>query len=265
MLNAAVNGININYQESGQGEPFTLIIGLGSDKSNWRLQTTFFGKHYRIITFDNRGSGRSDKPAEPYTIKAMADDTIGLLDHIGIERTHLLGISMGGMIAQELAIRYPERVEKLVLASTFARREGESGFSEEVSRAVKTWEASPQGITDTRRVIDLILDLTFNKLSYRVLALPLMRTAVRFSSLRGVGEQLRATLGHDVYSRLPIIQAPTLVITGTADRVIKPSSSEVIAKSIPGSTLVKIEGGSHGLSGEMSGEFNTYVMSFLKK
>ncbi|MCX6655675.1 MAG: alpha/beta fold hydrolase, partial [Candidatus Bathyarchaeota archaeon] len=76
-----------------------MIIGLGSDQSNWRLQTGLFKKYYRTITFDNRGAGRSDKPTGPYTINMMADDTVGLMDHLGIEKAHILGVSMGGMIA----------------------------------------------------------------------------------------------------------------------------------------------------------------------
>lgn len=115
---AKVNGINVDYRVEGQGEPVIMIGGLNSNKGAWRYQTRVFKKYYRVITFDNRGAGKSDKPLGPYTIKMMAEDTIGLMDHLNVEKAHVLGYSLGGMIAQELAISYPKRVDKLVLGRT---------------------------------------------------------------------------------------------------------------------------------------------------
>lgn len=96
MPSAKVNGISIDYKVEGQGEPLVMIMGLGGARSSWRSQTGFFKKYYRTVTFDNRGVGKSDKPAGPYTIRMMADDTIGLMDHLSIEKAHVLGVSMGG-------------------------------------------------------------------------------------------------------------------------------------------------------------------------
>jgi pimeloyl-ACP methyl ester carboxylesterase len=93
---ANANGININYRVEGQGEPLIMINGMNEVQSNWRFQTGLFKKYFRTITFDNRGAGKSDKPAGSYTIKMMADDTIGLMDHLNIEKAHVLGVSMGG-------------------------------------------------------------------------------------------------------------------------------------------------------------------------
>jgi pimeloyl-ACP methyl ester carboxylesterase len=92
---AKVNGININYRDEGQGEPLIMIIGLGSAQNNWRFQKGSFKKYHRTITFDNRGVGKSDKPTGPYTTNMMADDTVGLMDHLSIEKAHILGVSMG--------------------------------------------------------------------------------------------------------------------------------------------------------------------------
>jgi len=92
---ANINGINMNYKVQGQGKPLIMIMGAGSNQSGWRFQTGLFKKYFRTITFDNRGVGKSDKPAGPYTMRMMADDTIGLMDHLKIERAHVLGGSMG--------------------------------------------------------------------------------------------------------------------------------------------------------------------------
>lgn len=263
MPKAKINGITIDYMVEGQGEPLIMIIGLGSDQSNWRLQTALFKKYYRTITFDNRGVGKSEKPNGPYTIKMLSDDTIGLMDHLGIEKAHILGVSMGGMIAQELAINHPERVEKLVLGCTFARRDETSGFSPEINKALETYEGSLRDMVNLRRLASVFIDLSFNKGSYRVTLLPLMKTVVRLSTINGFAEQLGAILTHDAADRLGKIKAPTLVMAGTDDRVVKPVSSEVIANLVPKAKLVKIKGGSHGFSGEMSNEFNREVLAFL--
>ena len=263
MPEAKINGITINYTVEGRGEPLIMIIGLGSDQSNWRLQIGAFKKYYRTITFDNRGAGKSDRPAGPYTIKMMADDTIGLMDSLGIEKAHIIGVSMGGMIAQVLAINHPERVDKLVLGCTFARGDGTSGFSSEISEALEAYDRSPHDKASIQRLACVFIDLTFNKGRFRILAIP-MKTAIRLSSLNGFVEQLEAMLVYDEAERLGIIKAPTLVITGTEDRVIKPISSEVIANLVPKAKLVKVEGGSHGFSGEMSSEFNREVLEFLR-
>jgi len=264
MPEAKVNGITIDYKVEGQGEPLIMIIGLSSNRSNWRLQTTLFKKYYRTITFDNRGSGKSDKPAGPYTTKTMADDTIDLMDHLGIEKAHVLGVSMGGMVAQELAINYPEKVDKLVLGCTFAWRDETSGFSSEINEALEAYERSSRDVVSLRSLASVFIDLSFNKKFYGVLLLPFMKIAIRFSAITGFVEQLEAILTHDEADRLRMIKASTLVMTGTEDRVIKPISSDVIASLVPKAKLVKVLGGSHGFSGEMSGEFNREVLDFLR-
>jgi 3-oxoadipate enol-lactonase len=254
----------MNYAVEGDGPPLILIIGLGSDQSNWRLQVGAFKKHYRTITFNNRGWDKSEKPAGPYTIRLMAEDTLGLMDHLGVEKANILGVSMGGMIAQELAINHTERVEKLILGCTFASSRGTSGFSPEVIKAVNAYRESPRDEDNLKKLAITIIDSTFNKGSYRIVFLPLMKTAIRSVPLKGFAEQLDALLAHDAEDRLGQIKAPTLVLTGTEDRVIKPTSSEVIASLVPNAKLVKVAGGSHGFSGEMGGEFNKAVLEFLR-
>src|SRR5690242_7924462 len=112
------NGIEINYEVYGDGEPLLLINGLADDLSYWGYMIDDLKQHYKVIIFDNRGIGATEKPAGPYTTEQMAADAHGLLDALGIDRVHVLGVSMGGMIAQEFALAYPDRVLKLLLCCT---------------------------------------------------------------------------------------------------------------------------------------------------
>jgi len=270
MPKAKVNGININYRIEGQGEPLVMIMGIGTDRTAWRFQTPTFKKHYRVVTFDNRGVGKSDKPTGPYSIKMMADDTVGLMNHLGIEKAHVLGVSMGGMIAQELAINYPERVLRLVLSSTFARRDDSSGLSPELYQALGYDEGySDDDLRNTPIIkqVGTSVYLALNKRLYKIIALllmPLIKFQIRLMGTTGILGQQEALLGHDTADRLGIIKAPTLVITGSKDRVFKPSSSEVIAELIPNARLVKVDGGSHSFPMEMRSRFNKEVLDFLK-
>jgi 3-oxoadipate enol-lactonase len=118
MSTAKVGDINIYYEIHGKGEPLVLIYGYAADSGLWFRQIPILSKKYRIIAFDNRGVGRSDKPDIPYTMAMMAGDIAGLLDTIGIDTAHIFGISMGGMIAQHFALNYPQRVISLILGCT---------------------------------------------------------------------------------------------------------------------------------------------------
>ncbi len=271
MPKAKVNGINIDYRLSGQGEPLVMITGTASTQDSWLFQTPVFKKHYRVVIFDNRGAGRSDRPIGPYSIKMMADDTVGLMNHLGIEKAHILGHSMGGMIAQELAINYPERVLRLVLASTFARRDEANGFSSELSQALRylgyneKHSDSDIGNIPNRKAVNALYGLFFNKRLYRTIFIALMKLRVRRvkGTVRYI-EQFEAVLGHNTADRLQLVSAPTLVITGSKDRVFKPGSSELIAELIPDARFVRVDNGSHVFFVEMRNKFNKEVLDFLK-
>jgi pimeloyl-ACP methyl ester carboxylesterase len=255
---AKLNGININYQVQGQGEPLMMIMGFTANRSGWMPQIPFFKKYYRVITFDNRGVGKSDKPPGPYSTKMMADDTVRLMDLLGIEKAHIMGVSMGGMIAQELAINYPQRVTKLVLACTYASQDETSGDTLEQAKFL---QLTPE------KKISAMVGLAFNKPLYRFTFALLARVQTKFmrtSDTVGIAGQSEACRKHNTLERLSLITAHTLVIVGTGDRIIKPVSSEVIAGKIPNAKLVRVEGGSHYFSFEMKSVFNREVLNFLK-
>jgi len=275
MSTAKVGAIDMYYEEQGSGDPLLLIMGLAADSQAWLFQVPDFAAHYRTITFDNRGVGRSSKPAGPYSIAGMADDAAGLLDELKIERAHVVGVSMGGMIAQELALQHPSRVRGLVLACTFP--EPDEGVRR--TREQSLSELGGSVGTDGKVALDLSkIDpmMVFQSLMPRVFTpaflmselpklMQLFGGALQWGiSLDAIMAQVEATIAHRTTDRLHQIKAPTLVITGDADNLIPPANSDVIARAIPGAKLVKIPGGSHGFNFETPELFNREILSFLR-
>jgi pimeloyl-ACP methyl ester carboxylesterase len=249
--------IHINYRVKGEGEPLVMIMGFSSSMIGWYYQARFFRRHYRVVTFDNRGVGGSDKPQGPYSTRLMAEDIIRLMDNLGIEKANIIGASMGGMIAQEFAINHPERVTKLVLACTYACQDETSGSTPEMAKLA---------LLPPEKMVSAMIGLAFNRPLYRFIFGLLGRLWSRFmatSDTVGIDGQREACVSHNTLERLHLITANTLVIVGTGDRLIKPVSSEVIANRIPGSRLVKVEGGSHTFMVEMRDVFNREVLNFL--
>jgi 3-oxoadipate enol-lactonase len=274
MSTAHVNGVDLYWEEHGSGEPLLLIMGLAADSTAWMFQIPELSQHYRTIAFDNRGVGRSGKPAGPYTIHQMADDTAALLEAIGVARAHVLGVSMGGMIAQELALRHPDRVRSLVLACTYpepdAEVERQRQFS--VSALGGTVTATGETRIDLQAINPLLffqhmLPRVFNQ-SYIDRELPkllqIFGGALQYGfSMEAILGQVAAVMGHRATDRLHQIRVPTLVITGDADLLVPPHSSDVIAEHIAGAKLVKVPGGSHGFNFETPDVFNRHVLEFL--
>lgn len=272
MPKAEVKEVNIYYKVHGQGEPLLLIMGLTGIQRAWVFQIRAFKKYYQVITFDSRGRGKTDKPSESYTVKVMAEDTIGLMDYLKVDKAHILGISLGGMIAQEMAINHPERVRKLILASTTAGGRAIGDTPLELQRAMGLKEgfseANMRGVNfrsmDFEKVMRATVSLSFNKRLFRTVFVPLSKIHLKRIGLSNFMAQFVATRTHNTLGRLHLIEAPTLVITGTRDRLVPPHYSEVLASRIPHAKLVKVEGGSHSLFMEMRGRFNKEVLDFLR-
>jgi len=135
--------IKIYYREYGAGEPLLFVAGAGMDSRGWHFQANEFSKTYRVVVFDNRGSGRSDAPKHPYSITMMAQDTKNLMDALNIGSAHLVGLSMGGMVAQEFAITFPNQVKSLVVAASTSNGQAiQRDFVEAVNRRVKNKNAN---------------------------------------------------------------------------------------------------------------------------
>jgi 3-oxoadipate enol-lactonase len=265
MSTARVGAVDLYYEEHGSGDPLLLIMGLAADARAWMLQTP---------DFDNRGVGRSAKPPGPYTIHEMADDAAGLLDALGIARAHVIGVSMGGMIAQELALRHPDRVRGLVLGCTYP--EPDADVERQRQFSVTAFGGSVTGTgeiqidlssLDPMRFFHHLLPTVFNQsfIDHEIAKLlPLFTGALEFGfSMEAILGQVAAVMGHRTTDRLHRITAPTLVITGDADRLVPPGNSDVLAENIPGAKLVKIPGGSHGFNFETPEVFNREVLNFL--
>jgi len=263
MPKAKVNGINISYRVQGKGDPLVLISGYSSDQSGWIFQTGAFKKYYRVVTFDNRGVGKTDKPSGAYTTKMMADDTVGLMDHLGIEKAHVLGISTGGLIAQALAINHPERINKLILASTSPWGIESSGAPSGVLKGAVHTEDELRSTPIFKRG-DEAYSLAFNRRLFRFIFPPLARIKARLNGSTGTTGQWEAFHGHNSLDDLPKVKVPTLVLVGAEDRLIEPSASEAMAKRMPNAKLLKVEGASHAFNVEMRGRFNKEVLDFLR-
>lgn len=274
MPTARVRDVELYYEERGSGTPLLCIMGFATDSNGWLLQLPAFAQRHRTIVFDNRGVGRSTKPAGAYTIHEMADDAAGLLDHLAVDRAHVLGLSMGGMIAQELVLRHPHRVRGLVLAATFP----EPDVATEEQRKIlftrmggSITEAGEMRI-DFRAVNPMLffqnmLPLVFspgfiqNELPK---LLQIFAGSLQYGfSIEAILGQMQAIMGHKATDRLAEITAPTLVLTGDADRLISPANSDVLAERIPGARLVRLPGGTHGFNFEMPEAFNRAVLDFL--
>jgi pimeloyl-ACP methyl ester carboxylesterase len=275
MAIAKIGSVDIYYEEHGSGDPLLLVMGLAADSQAWMFQLPDFSRSYRTIVFDNRGVGRSSKPVGSYTIHEMADETAGLLDYLSIPRAHVVGVSMGGMIAQELALRHPERVRGLVLACTYPEPDAdvESRRQLSVSQFGGTVDAEGNIHVDVSAVnpllfVQQLLPTVFNQ-SFIERELPkllqMFSGALQWGfSMEAILGQVSAVMGHKCTDRLHKIASPTLVITGDADLLVPPANSEILAREIPGAKLVKIPGGSHGFNFETPDLFNREVLSFLE-
>lgn len=262
MAKARVGDIDIYYEVHGDGEPLLLVMGLGSDMAGWMFQIHEFSKEYRVIVFDNRGVGRTDAPDAPYSIAMMADDTVGLMDTLGIEIAHVLGISMGGFVGQEIALRHPRRVKSLVLAATGTHVDARAAYLLDLwrrmlaaNRELYIRETLPWLFTDAmfenHRVVESMIKM---RLSY-----PYSQPSHAF------GRQADACLSFDSRGRAGSITSPTLVIVGEHDILFPVDLSEELAAAIGGAELAVLEGGGHGFPIEIPEAFNKSVLSFLAR
>jgi pimeloyl-ACP methyl ester carboxylesterase len=259
-----VGDIEMYYVEAGAGEPLVLIMGFSGDHTAWGLQVRALAEAYRVIAFDNRGAGQTDTPDGPYTIRMMAGDTVGLMDALRIDRAHVLGVSMGGMIAQEIALNHPQRVRSLHLGCTLARPDGYSHARgaawteirtrlspEAALRAIFLWLFAPSTYNERPELVEQLLQ--------GALANPYRQ------SLAGFLRQRDAIAGHDTLERLGAIRCPTLVTAAEDDILVPPRFSRELAERIPGAELRIVERAGHVYFWEQPDAFNELALEFLRK
>ena len=252
-------GSRIYWDERSVGEPVLLIMGLGYPSDMWWRTRPVLDGHYRTIVLDNRGSGRSDVPPGPYLIPQMAADAAAVLDAAGVEGAHVFGISMGGMIAQELALEFPERVRSLVLGCTAAGGPTAIRAEPEVTellmnRGAMTPEQSALAAIPYVYDRDTARDRIEEDLAIR---------RGWFPKPEGYVAQLQGILGWESYSRLPRLNVRTLVIHGETDRLVPLGNGELIAGRIPGAKLVRLPHASHIFPTDQTAAANGAILEFL--
>lgn len=262
---ARVNGVNLHYEIAGEGEPLLFIMGLGAPAAAWDpVFVEEMARTYQVIAYDNRGTGRSDKPDEPYSIAMFARDAVGLLQALELPRAHVFGVSMGGMIAQEMAIHYPQYVASLILGCTtpggkhavpappesLTALEGRADLPPaEAIREGWKLSFSEEFIRTHRAELEAHLS--------RLLAHPTPRFAYE--------RHFQATLTLRVYKQLKDITAPTLVVTGRDDALIPAANSAILAREIPNAELVMFDHAGHGFVTSAREPFLHVLKAFLAR
>ena len=245
MQRARVNGVELVYEIHGTGEPLVLIHGAQSDRSIFSGMLTDFTDQFEVLTYDQRGSGQSEKPDTEYTMGMIADDTAALMDHVGFSSSHVYGVSMGGMIAQELAIRHATHVRSLVLGCTTPG--GPKAVSLE-GEAIQSSHSTEELSAEERGKALAETAFTKGYIQHHPELIPALIEARRKQPLDPVGfaHRMQAAYAHDTYERLAQIACPTLVITGKDDALIAWQNSKLLAEHIPAAELVLLEPAGHG-------------------
>jgi 3-oxoadipate enol-lactonase len=253
----------VYYEEHGEGDPVLLINGLGADHTAWRLQTEFFRNHFRVIVFDNPGIGQTEGPGGPYTSALFADVAAGLLRFLGLERAHVVGASMGGLIAQQVAVRHAELVRSLMLHCSWWRADRYT------TALIRSWQSYARVATplDLARQIWLWVFTpgffeerpeAIAELERQVEANPHPQSAEAFS------DQAEACIGHEALEEIDSVEAPTLITVGEGDILTPPSHSFELEARMPNALLHVWRAMGHAPFWEIPDEFNELTYSFLR-
>jgi len=252
-----VNDVDLYYEITGMGEPLLLIHGHGSSTQDWALQVECFSKHYQVITFDARGFGRSSKPARPYSIRLFAEDTAALLQGLKITAAHVVGISMGGMIAFELALDFPHLVKSLVIVNSYPEMRVET-WRERFMVWQRFLMADLLGMRQTGILLSRIL---FIKPEQEGLRRMFVEHWAR-NDKRAYRESLKAIIDWDVEARLGELQCPVLIVASDED-YLPFEEKQAYAAKMPNAKLVVIEDARHAVTAERPEQFNRVVEAFL--
>jgi pimeloyl-ACP methyl ester carboxylesterase len=263
----SANGQELYYEVHGKGQPLVLVMGIGYDSSLWKLhQVSALSEQFRVVIFDNRDAGRSSRASQQYSIADMADDVAGLLDGLEIPQAHLLGLSMGGMIGQEFALRHPDRLDRLVLSGAGSVPARAAFDPIQIWSWVKSHDNS--GETFAAQQFVWLFSSSFLRNGPAVeQTLALLASNPNQVTPDAYARQATAYLRHDMLDRLSGIHAPTLVVGGEQDLLTPPWILQEVASAIPGAEfrLFRGDGSSHLLPLERPAEFNQLVANFLSE
>lgn len=260
MSKIAVADGEIEYQETGRGHPLIFVSGLGGVGRYWEPQVEAFGARYRVITYDQRGTGGSDRKQRRFSVDGMTADLIGLMDALEIEKAHIVGLSTGGAIGQTMAVEYPQRLARLVVVSTWThcdpwfRRlfEARRAMYLEAGSALHAmfhplWLYPPDYVNAHDAEID-------EERRKAVAGAPPVEVSIG---------RIDAIMAFDRRNDLGRIRAPTLIVAADNDYITPAYHAEALARAIPGSKLVIMKGGGHSVSKTRPEEFNRLVLEFL--
>lgn len=260
MPKAPLDGIEIYYEEHGNGPPLLLVPGLGGVGAYWTPQIRSFAEHFRVIVHDHRGTGKSTRSEIAYSVDQMSRDLLNLMDHLGIERAHLVGHSTGGAIGQTLAIEHPDRIDGLVLYATwttcdpFMRRVFETRKTLLIDSGVEAYiKATP---------VFLFPDWWINQNAESFAAAD-REIVADFPSVEIAASRCDAVMNFNRVDQLGEIATRTLVICAKDDFLTPAYFSRDLAEKIPGAELVLLEKGGHCVSQTVPSDFNSAVLSFL--
>lgn len=267
MFVTAPDGARLHVLDQGKGDPVLWLQGLNAPAAAWAVQLTHFAPTHRGIAPDARGVGQSDAPAGPYTTRQMAQDALAALDACSVERAHVVGLSLGGAVAQELALAHPERVRSLALLSTFAAQSPRSRALLEAWRVLYPVVVADQRL---RKAWELqAYSWLFTERYWRSAAN--VRAALRFASTQplqtapGFLGQVDAALSHDSRERLAALRAPALVIHGALDQLSPKENAEELARLIPGAELLLLPEVGHAVNLEGQRAVNAALRTLWKR
>jgi Predicted hydrolases or acyltransferases (alpha/beta hydrolase superfamily) len=257
--------INLDYYVEGSGPPLLMIMGFAGSASSWGdpfLEA--LRPHFTCIRFSNRGTGLSDKPLTQFTIRTMADDAANLLSALDIQRPHVFGISMGGMIAQELVLSYPQRANGLVLGCTTSGGSHSVQAAPEIlAKMAPTPGLSPEEIV--RNFWTAVCSPGFIERGAAFLDGMVATALAQPTPMETLGLQMMAITSFDSYDRLPQIKAKTLVIHGGVDMLVPPQNGKTLSEHIPGAELRTLAGAAHMFFWEEPQKSATMVTEFLSR
>jgi len=253
------NGTRIFWTETGSGDPLLLIMGLAYTHEMWHRTVPIVSKHFRTIAFDNRGVGQSDVPPGPYSIAQMAADAAAVLDAAGARRAHVFGVSMGGMIAQEFAVAYPDRVTSLILGCTACGGPNAVAAAPNVLQVLmaRATMGPDEGI---EAMVPYIYDASTPRARIDQDLAIRRRT---YPSTAGYVAQVQGVMAWSAFDRLKQIHAPTLIVHGETDQLVPPENARVLKKNIAGSHVVMIPHASHIFVTDQPERSHEAVLAFL--